>query len=68
VMSWPKEVVKQSLGEQSEVQDLSSHALHSSQHNPNIMLLESMTVAFERLAGCMVLLGSVQPMLLMLNR
>ena len=49
-------VVKQSHREQVEVQD--HHAWRSSEHSSKTMLLDSMTVAFEPLAGCMVLLGN----------
>jgi len=53
-----EELVEQSQREQVEVQYHSHHAQRNSQRNPNTMLLDSTTVAFEPLAGFMVLLDS----------
>jgi len=54
---WPRDLLN-SLREQIVVQHHSHHTQRSSQRNPNTMLLDSTTVAFEPLAGCMVLLDS----------
>jgi len=43
---------------QAAVQDHSQQALCFSQRNTNTMLLDSTAVAFEILAGCMLLLGN----------
>jgi len=57
VMSWLRDLLN-SPREQVEVQYHSHHAQRNSQRNPNTMLLDSTTVAFEPLAGSMVLLDS----------
>ena len=45
--------------------DHSHHAQHSSQHDLNTTLLDSMAVTFEPLHGLMMMLDSGQYMLLM---